>query len=390
MNSDDTRMQRENDVKGYAVLFVDDEDKARKYFARALAPEMEVYTAGGVAEALSVLEEHASRIAVLVTDQRMPEATGVQLLRQARARWPQIVRMLTTAYTDLEDAIDAVNSGEIFRYINKPWDVEALRAEVRQAKAYFALRHERDLLLQEKLNARQRLVYMQRARDLIIMSGSFPHLRNTVAAVTAYLSQVGAMRPAEMRDKGEDYGTDTDSGPWIYERYEIERSLRFAKEIWAQTIGPQPQAQFAETVPIAELLSAVSQDTGLTVAADARWMPVRADALLLHRMFSILAESLSSPVTATGGAADEARGTGMRVELRGSSLDATDDAVMQARLLAAYLIAYHHGGHLTLRVTPETGAAALAYLPEDASAAPPVAADEDWVDRAMSPFEFID
>lgn len=383
-------MRRDTDGTHHAVLFVDDEEKARKYFARALASEMEVYTAGSVADALSVLEEHGPQIAVLVTDQRMPGASGVELLRQVRARWPQITRILTTAYTDLEEAIEAVNSGEIFRYITKPWDIETLRAELRQAKSYFALRHERDLLLQEKLNTRQRLVHMQRARDLIIMSGSFPHVRNALAAVTAYLSQIGAMRPNEIRDRQADYGAAGDSGPWMQERQEIERSLRIAHEVWAQTVGPQPQVQFAETVPIAELLSAVGQETGLTVADDERWTPVRADALLLHRMFSILTESLSSPVTASGGAADETRGTGVRVELHSPSLRSLDDAITQARLLAAYLIVYHHGGYLTLSACPESGVVAVAHLPEDASSAPPVAAEEDWVDQALAPFEFID
>ena len=383
-------MAPNNDSGHFAVLFVDDEEKARKYFARALASNADVYTASHVAEALTVLEEHGPSIAVLVTDQRMPGGSGTELLRQVRARWPRIVRLLTTAYTDLDEAIEAVNSGEIFRYITKPWDIEALRAEVRQAMAYFELRRERDLLLDEKLNTRQRFIYLQRARDLIIMCGSFPHLRNALAAVTAYLSQVGTLPPADERAGGEDYQGAEQFGPWMLERREIQRSLQLAGEVLAQTAGPQPQTQFSDTVPLAELLGAVGEETGLSVADAANWPPIRADALLLHRMFSTLVQSLSKPVTARGASCDIDGQAGVRVSLSGASAQVTGDPDRQARLLSAYLIAYHHGGRLTLEVTGGDGAGAVVELPEDAGAAPAVVAEEDWVDRALAPLELLD
>ena len=124
-NQGNSTMQTDNDAP-YAILFVDDEEKTRKYFDRAFAREYRVLTAPSVAQARELLEKHGNEIGVLISDQRMPEEKGVVLLRHAREHYPHIVRILTTAYSDLDDAIESVNSGEILRYITKPWDLKLL------------------------------------------------------------------------------------------------------------------------------------------------------------------------------------------------------------------------------------------------------------------------
>lgn len=134
-----------------AVLFVDDEAQSIKYFTRAFGSEFRVLTAGSAAEAEQVLAAEAETVGggvgVLVTDQRMPVETGVQLLIRVKERYPAVIRLLTTAYADLSDAVAAVNRGEIHRYILKPWDVEALRADLRACLRLFRERQiERDLL----------------------------------------------------------------------------------------------------------------------------------------------------------------------------------------------------------------------------------------------------
>ncbi len=130
-----------------AVLFVDDEPQSIKYFSRAFESEFPVLTAGSAAEAEELLASESYRVGVLITDQRMPRQTGVQLLDRVKARFPDIVRLLTTAYSDLDDAVAAVNRGEIFRYILKPWDIETLRSELNSAlDLYSHKRYERELL----------------------------------------------------------------------------------------------------------------------------------------------------------------------------------------------------------------------------------------------------
>ncbi|MCL7451409.1 response regulator, partial [Staphylococcus aureus] len=116
-----------------AVLFVDDETKALKYFTRCFQQEFNVLTAGSGAEARQVLAQRGQGIAVLLTDQRMPVSDGISLLSEAKERYPHIVRLLTTAYTNIDEAIAAVNRGEVRRYITKPWNLQTLRGELTNA-----------------------------------------------------------------------------------------------------------------------------------------------------------------------------------------------------------------------------------------------------------------
>jgi two-component system response regulator PhcR len=132
---------------GPGVLFVDDEPQSVKYFVRAFGSEFPIYTATSAAAAELTLSTHGDRIGVLVTDQRMPSKTGVELLDHARRFYPLVVRVLTTAYADLESAVAAVNRGEIHRYILKPWDITALRGDLQDAmELYRRRRHEQELV----------------------------------------------------------------------------------------------------------------------------------------------------------------------------------------------------------------------------------------------------
>jgi len=134
-----------------AILFVDDEATAVKYFQRAIGQLAPVVTGQSVEEGEALLDAHADSLAVLVSDQRMPGEYGNELLRYARERYPHIVRILTTAYSELDQTVEAVNQGQIHRYIKKPWDITALRMELKQALELSGLRRERDQLVREKL-----------------------------------------------------------------------------------------------------------------------------------------------------------------------------------------------------------------------------------------------
>jgi len=139
-----------------AILFVDDEATAVKYFQRAIGQLAPVVTGGSVEEGKALLDAHGDSLAVLVSDQRMPGEYGNELLRYARERYPHIVRILTTAYSELDQTVEAVNQGQIHRYIKKPWDITALRMELKQALELSGLRRERDQLVREKLMVLQK------------------------------------------------------------------------------------------------------------------------------------------------------------------------------------------------------------------------------------------
>ncbi len=131
-----------------AVLYVDDEEMARKYSPGA-GGDYEVLVADGADEALAVLRADPARVAVLVTDFRMPGRDGGQLLRQVAQQYPQIVRILVTAYADKDVLLETVNSGEVFRILEKPLSV----ADLREVLASAAERHRERTLRQHRLMA---------------------------------------------------------------------------------------------------------------------------------------------------------------------------------------------------------------------------------------------
>jgi putative nucleotidyltransferase with HDIG domain len=123
------------------VLFVDDEVNILKSLARLFrADPVRVFAASSAAEALALLATEP--IQVVVSDQRMPGTTGAKLLAQVRERWPEVARILLTGHAEIQVAIEAINRGEIFRLLTKPWNDQELRATVRGALDDVAMRSE--------------------------------------------------------------------------------------------------------------------------------------------------------------------------------------------------------------------------------------------------------
>ena len=118
-----------------SILFVDDEASSRKWFALTFADEFTVVTASGVSEALALLAHRGHEFAVLVTDYRMPEQDGMNLLRAVQRDFRHLVRLLATAYAEKDVAIAAVNQGKVLRILEKPLDEEPTREALREALA---------------------------------------------------------------------------------------------------------------------------------------------------------------------------------------------------------------------------------------------------------------
>jgi two-component system response regulator PhcR len=118
-----------------SILFVDDEASSRKWFALTFGDEFTVVTASGVSEALALLGERGHEFAVLVTDYRMPEQDGMNLLRAVQRDFRHLVRLLATAYAEKEVAIAAVNQGKVLRILEKPLDEGPTREALREALA---------------------------------------------------------------------------------------------------------------------------------------------------------------------------------------------------------------------------------------------------------------
>jgi two-component system, probable response regulator PhcQ len=388
-----------------SVLFVDDEDKARKYFSLAMNGEFNVRTASSAAEALELLELHGTDTAIIVSDQRMPEITGVELLKSVREQYPHIVRLLTTAYTDIEDAIAAINRGEVLRYIQKPWDISTLQSELRQAMHYFQLRHERDSLLEEKLSVRQRLVEVERINQLLLVAETLPGLRFAPAAMRQYLQQIVSNQLGDSSPPEEGF---TRLDAWTLTLTESTRMRDFARTLsdnlgpcLAQT-GSFPDAMDPATIgELHQLACPVQTDTKLElIVQDFDKAPALQSnrallSLLLKKLLAVCGQSGSANparVTVTASIAKVQQQEGLQLvfsvedgnfrSIHGilSGSPSSPVAAVEADLLLAWLLAVHMGGSLAIQAS---GQALVLVLPEQPDQVEAPKINPDWHENLL-------
>lgn len=108
----------------HPILIVDDEPDVLFSLKGLLRHDFELHTAESGEQALEILRDHP--VHVIMTDQRMPGMTGVELMNHARVRYPDAIRMVFTGYADIKAVVEAINTGGLYRYITKPWDPDEL------------------------------------------------------------------------------------------------------------------------------------------------------------------------------------------------------------------------------------------------------------------------
>ena len=140
------------------ILFVDDEVRLLRSLEQAMLDEpYDTLYAESCAEALKLLEDN--EVHVIVTDMRMPEMSGLALLKIVKEKYPHIVRLVLSGYTQVTTLLTAINQGEIFRFITKPWKMEKeFKTVLEQAVEYYNLQAERDRLVAESAALKDRLV----------------------------------------------------------------------------------------------------------------------------------------------------------------------------------------------------------------------------------------
>jgi len=119
----------------YKLLIVDDERPNVRLLERLFHDDYYCLTASSGQEAIKLLEQH--EIAVIITDQRMPQMTGIELLKKSADQRPHMVRILLTGYTDLEALVEAVNCGLVYMYVSKPWKNDDLKLRVSRAVQHY-------------------------------------------------------------------------------------------------------------------------------------------------------------------------------------------------------------------------------------------------------------
>jgi DNA-binding NtrC family response regulator len=133
----------------YKIMIVDDEPANLRLLERLFRNDYGVLTAESGAEALLLLHEHD--VALIITDQRMPDISGIELLKRTAAIRPHMVRIILTGYTDVESLVEAINSGQVYRYVTKPWNNDDLRLTVSRALEHYETnkaRHELEMINQ--------------------------------------------------------------------------------------------------------------------------------------------------------------------------------------------------------------------------------------------------
>ena len=247
-------MQHLYDYKKYAILYVDDEEKSLKYFQRAFEDQFRILTAANAQDGLKLLEEHKDGIGLLMTDQRMPGEKGVWLLEKARQLRPRIIRILATAYSDMEAAIAAVNTGAIYKYVTKPWDPPQLENTLKRGLEFFMVQYERDQLLREKMSVLHNMMIADRIVSLgLLAAGLSHHIRNALVAVKTFLD----LAPAKMEEEKVDLNELRNPDFWkeYYQNVQLQigRINNMLKDLW--TASEKPAFEFTDRVRLRQVVT---------------------------------------------------------------------------------------------------------------------------------------
>jgi two-component system probable response regulator PhcQ len=402
------------DYKKFAILYVDDEEKALKTLSRVLGEQFRFFTASNAQEGYRLLEEHQDEIGVVMTDQRMPGEKGVWLLEKARQLRPRIIRILVTAYSDLDAAIAAVNSGAIYKYLTKPWEVPQLEITLKRGLEFFMVQRERDQLLREKMSALHKLVITDRVISLgVLAAGLGHHVRNALVAVRTFIDLAPEMLHRE------DLDLDALRYPnfWTEFYQKVQAKMR-------QIIHLLDDLEEAAERPSFEFLSearlpAVIDQTVLKLEEQLQAQeitvlnqlppdlpPLWVDHRKFSRLFELLFrdELLSLPPGSvihlsarpcTLGISDikalelqiRDNGPGLPEDSLRSIFDpffvrAGDPQEFGLNLLACYFIIYHHGGYAQVKSEPGKGVTFQITLPLNPRSLPEET-EEDFLAKVM-------
>ncbi len=120
------------------ILYVDDESRNLTAFKASFRRSYDIFTAISATEGAQLLQQHP--VHIIIADQRMPQITGVEFFQSIRKTYPNAIRILLTGYTDVNIIVDAINKGEIFRFINKPWNEFEMHNAIKNAYELYTVR----------------------------------------------------------------------------------------------------------------------------------------------------------------------------------------------------------------------------------------------------------
>ena len=396
--------------KKFAILYVDDVEESLVGFTRAFGDDFRIFTASNAQNGLKLLEQHAAEIGILMTDQRMPGEKGVWLLERARALRPQILRILVTAYTDMDAAIAAVNSGAIYKYLTKPWKPAELELTLKQGLEFFMLARERDELLHEKMSVLRNMMIADRIVSLgLLAAGLSHHIKNSMVAVKTFLE----LAPLKMAEEKGDANNLRDPDFWREYHQNVQSQiekinhllgdLRTASEnktghafadkihlrsVIANCVNRQRQPLAARRIEVANEVSETLP-------------PLQVDQPKFERLVELLLRDelamlpAGSRITFTA----ELQGAEMAIQLTDNGPALPQEALRVVldpfavtsgtpseygiNLMACFFIVHHHGGRIEAQNLPGTGNRFVIRLPLQPSASAPDFSDTEFLRKTL-------
>jgi len=403
------------DYRSFAILYVEDEDIARKNFVRLFEDRFRILTAPNAQEGLAILQQHQHEIGLLLTDQRMPGEKGVWLLEKARQVQPRIIRILVTAYSDMDAAIAAVNTGSIYKYVSKPWSEVEMENAIRRGLEFFLVQRERDQLLHEKLSVLHNMMIADRIVSLgLLAAGLSHHIRNSLVAVKTFLD----LAPAKLEEEKTylDGLRDPDFWKDYYQNVQgqIGKISGLLNEL--RSASEEPEGTFADTVSLRQVLeetlarqqaSLASKNISVDIGQVPDTLPqLRVDKGKFYRLFELIfkdeAVSLpqnchitisARPATGPGDKpeiqvriSDDGPGLqqeALRLVFDPFSVRSDTPAEFGINLMGCFFIVHHHGGRIEAANGEHGGTVFTLHLPLDPTAVAPRDTEERFFQKVL-------
>ncbi|HEV3122116.1 MAG TPA: hybrid sensor histidine kinase/response regulator [Isosphaeraceae bacterium] len=330
------------------LVVVDDEPEVLHSVYDLFRLDYRVLTFGRGAAALEAIVHH--EVHVVLTDQRMPEMTGVEFLHKVKQLSPETTRLLFTGYADLTAIIDAINQGRVFRYITKPWNPEELQMVVRQAVEQHDLLVEKRRLVAELQAKNAQLVEASRLKSAFIEVAS--HELNTPVAVVLGMAELWKMSQAEKASSAERNWVDRIQAAGQRLASTVERMLKLLRadtfernlEISRVELGPLLRATVADLEPF---LRARRQEARLFVEPGLGYAEVDrgklADILtnLILNAVKFTPDGGTISISASAAGADRVR---FEVTDRGTGIPLADRAHLFEPFFTGYDVMHHSSG----------------------------------------------
>jgi two-component system probable response regulator PhcQ len=387
----------------FSVLFVDDEQQTAENFQEYFSDTFEIQIATSAEQGWELFQANPDKFAIVVTDQRMPGGSGTDLLEKVKASRPRVLRILATAYSDLEAAIKAVNTGAIYKYVTKPWDPPTFEINLMRGMEFFLVQRERDYLLHEKMSALQRLMMTDRLVSLgIFASGLNHHLRNSLSAVKTFLD----LAPFKLQSENLDLN--------FYQtvQFQIDKIISLLQDV--REIPEPPRLPLSDQVSVdgtfQRVLAALASDFGAkSIQVDFKGgnpPPILGNQSMVEKAITLLLNDETVNMNeggliriSTGATPADALNPGIEIKISDngpgmniSNLSCVFDPFFVRQnlpeqyglnLLACFFLIHHHGGSITVEANSEGGVDYAIFLPQQPAEQTPRKDEREFLQRVF-------